>query len=314
MKRMRSKVILVTGGAGFIGSHLIDRLIEKNRVICVDNLSTGSCKNIEHLMDNKNFLFIEHDVKKPLKLDEKVDEIYHLASRASPIDFEKFPVDILLTNSLGTYNMLELARRDRAKFLFASTSEVYGDPEKHPQSENYWGNVNSIGMRSCYDESKRFGESLVSSYQRKFKLSTKIARIFNTYGSRMRADDGRVIPNFITQSLNNENVTIYGEGKQTRSFCHVNDMVDGLTKLMSSKSAGPVNIGNPSEIKILDLAKLIKRMTDSKSEIVFERMPENDPLRRKPDIEKARKELNWKPLTDLEPGLKITIDWFRKSC
>jgi len=313
MKRMRNKVIVVTGGSGFIGSHLIDRLIERNKVICVDNLSTGICKNVEHLMGNENFVFIEHDVRKPLELSEGVDEIYHLASRASPVDFEKFPIDILLTNSVGTHNMLELARKNKAKFLFASTSEVYGDPEKHPQKENYLGNVNSVGLRSCYDESKRFGESLVVAYQRKFKVDVRIARIFNTYGSRMRSDDGRVIPNFINQALKSEPVTIYGKGEQTRSFCHVRDMVEGLTRLMNSNHTEPVNLGNPNEIKILDLAKLIKKMSNSKSEIVFKAMPENDPLRRKPDINKAKKQLKWNPRTDLETGLKMTIEWFRKS-
>lgn len=313
MKKMKGKAVLVAGGSGFIGSHLIDRLIGKRRVICVDNLSTGSCKNVEHLMDNRNFMFIEHDVKKPLELREKVCEIYHLASRASPVDFEKFPVDILLTNSVGTYNMLELARKNGAKFLFASTSEVYGDPEKHPQSEDYWGNVNSIGLRSCYDESKRFGESLVMSYRRKFELHTRIARVFNTYGSRMRSDDGRVIPNFIGQALKNESITIYGKGEQTRSFCHVNDMTEGFVRLMNSDHAEPVNLGNPSEINILDLAKLIRRMTSSRSKIVFKPMPENDPMRRRPDIGKARKHLNWNPETGLEEGLKMTIEWFREN-
>ncbi len=310
---MKGKVIVVTGGSGFIGSHLIDRLIDKNKVICVDNLSTGRRQNIEHLRRNKNFVFIEHDVKKPLELDGKIDEIYHLASRASPVDFEKFPVDILLTNSLGTYNMLELAKKTNARFLFASTSEVYGDPEKHPQSENYWGNVNSIGLRSCYDESKRFGESLVITYRRKFKVNTRIARIFNTYGSRMRADDGRVIPNFIGQSLKDKPMTIYGKGEQTRSFCHVNDMTDGLTKLMNSNCTEPVNLGNPTEIKILDLAKLIRTMTNSKSEIVFMSMPEDDPLKRKPDVSKAERVMEWKPEVRLEEGLRKTVDWFRQQ-
>ncbi len=313
MRRMRDKVVLVTGGAGFIGSHLIDRLIDRHRVICVDNLSTGSCKNVEHLMERKNFLFIEHDVKEPLELEERVDEIYHLASRASPIDFEKFPVDILLTNSLGTYNMLELARRNKAKFLFASTSEVYGDPEKHPQAEDYWGNVNPTGPRSCYDESKRFGEALVTTYKRKFGMDVRIARIFNTYGPRMRADDGRVIPNFITQALRNEPITVYGEGKQTRSFCYVSDVVDGLVRLMDSDYREPVNLGNPVEIGILELANLIKEIANSKSEIVFKSLPEHDPLRRRPDITRARNILGWEPKIELKEGLKRTVEWFRKQ-
>jgi nucleoside-diphosphate-sugar epimerase len=313
MRKMKGKTVLVAGGSGFIGSHLIDGLMGKNRVICVDNLSTGSCRNVEHHMNKKDFVFIEHDVKETLQVNEKIDEIYHLASRASPVDFEKFPVDILLTNSLGTYNMLELARRNKAKFLFASTSEVYGDPEKHPQSEDYWGHVNSTGPRSCYDESKRFGESLVMSYRRKFRLQTRIARIFNTYGSRMRSDDGRVIPNFISHALNNEKITIHGKGGQTRSFCHVKDMVKGLMGLMSSDHSEPVNLGNPSEIRIIDLAGMIKGMTNSKSEIVFKPAPENDPMRRRPDIGKARRHLKWDPRTDLETGLKMTIEWFREN-
>lgn len=310
---MMDKVILVTGGSGFIGSHLIDRLIDKNKVICVDNLSTGSRKNVGHLMGRGNFTFIEHDVKEPLEVDEKVDEIYHLASRASPLDFEKFPIDILLTNSLGTYHMLELARKNKAKFLFASTSEVYGDPQEHPQNESYWGNVNSIGLRSCYDESKRFGESLASSYQRKFGVDVRIARIFNSYGSRMRSDDGRVIPNFINQALKSEPITIYGKGEQTRSFCYVSDMVEGLIRLMDSNVKGPVNLGSPSEMKIIELAEIIRKMTGSKSEIIFKDLQEDDPVRRRPDIEKARRGLKWDPLTNLETGLGKTIEWFRKS-
>ena len=310
---MKNKVILVTGGSGFIGSHLIDRLVGKNKVICVDNLSTGSRRNVEHHEGKENFVFIEHDVKKPLKLKENVDQIYHLASRASPVEFEKFPVDILMTNSLGTYNMLELAKKDGAKLLFASTSEVYGDPERHPQDENYWGNVNSVGSRSCYDESKRFGESLVYSYQRKYGTKVSIARIFNTYGPRMRSDDGRVVPNFISQALKNESITIYGNGKQTRSFCHVSDMVEGLMRLMNTDYTKPVNLGNPNEIIILKLADLIKKFVDSRSEIVFRPLPENDPLKRRPDITRAKKVLGWEPKVTLEEGMRETVEWFREN-
>ncbi len=304
--------ILVTGGAGFIGSHLIDTLIKGNKIFCVDNLSSGDCKNVEHLMNNPNFKFIEHDVKNQLALKEPIDHIYHLASRASPVDFKKYPVDILLSNSFGTYNMLKLAKEKKAKFLFASSSEVYGDPLEHPQKETYWGHVNPIGSRSCYDESKRFGEALCMAFYKENKIDVKIARIFNTYGPRMKANDGRVIPNFITQALDGEPLTVYGSGKQTRSFCYVSDMVDGLVKLMNSRFvADPFNLGNPNEINILELAGLIKKLIGSTSKIIFSSLPEDDPEKRKPDISKANEKLKWEPRVNLEFGLKKTIEWFK---
>jgi nucleoside-diphosphate-sugar epimerase len=305
--------VLVTGGAGFIGSHLVESLIKNNRVICVDNLSSGDCRNVEHLMSNPNFEFIEHDIKKPLDLKEKIDQIYHLASRASPVDFEKYPIEILLTNSSGTCNMLDLARKNEAKFLFASTSEVYGDPKEHPQSEGYYGNVNCVGPRSCYDESKRFGESMVMAFHKEHDMDVRIARIFNTFGPKMRPNDGRVIPNFVTQALNNKPITVYGDGRQTRSFCYISDLVGGLIKLMNSKCSGPINLGNPNEIRILDLAKLVKKLTGSKSEIVFKPLPKDDPVRRRPDIRKAKERLGWEPKIAFEEGLKKTIEWFRGS-
>ncbi len=304
--------ILVTGGAGFIGSHLTDALIKGNKIFCVDNISSGNCKNVEHLMDNANFKFIEHDVKNPLAVREPIDQIYHLASRASPVDFKKYPVDILLSNSFGTYNMLKLAKEKKARMLFTSTSEVYGDPLEHPQKETYNGNVNCINERSCYDESKRFGEALCMAFYREHKVDVRIARIFNTYGPRIKINDGRVMPNFIDQALNNKPLTVYGDGKQTRSFCYVSDMVDGLIKLMNSKFvAEPFNLGNPNEMTILELAKHIIRLTNSDSEIVFKPLPPGDPSKRKPDISKAKKTLNWEPKVGLEEGLKRTIDYFK---
>lgn len=306
--------ILVTGGAGFIGSHLTDALMKGNKIFCVDNISSGNCENVEHLMDNANFKFIEHDVKNELAVKDSIDQIYHLASRASPVDFKKFPVDILLSNSLGTYNMLKLAKEKRAKILFTSSSEVYGDPLEHPQKETYWGHVNCTGERSCYDESKRFGEALCMAFYREHKVDVRIARIFNTYGPRMKINDGRVMPNFITQALNGEPLTVYGNGRQTRSFCYVGDMVDGLIKLMNSKFvAEPFNLGNPNETNILELAGLIKRFSESNSKIVYKPLPEDDPEKRKPDISKAKSRLGWEPKINLESGLKKTIEWFRNK-
>ncbi len=308
---MKDKNVLVTGGAGFIGSHLIDGLIKENEVICVDNLSTGDCRNVEHLMGNGNFRFIEHDVSKPLKIGGKVDFIFHLASPASPADYQKHPIETMMANSFGTYNMLNLAKEKCSRFLLASTSEVYGNPERHPQKESYWGNVNPTGLRSCYDESKRFAEALAMAYHRMHKVDVRIARIFNTYGPRMRKNDGRAVPNFVTQALENEPITVYGDGKQTRSFCYVSDMANGLIILMDSDAGGPVNIGNPSEMKIVELAETVKRVTGSKSEIVFRDLPKDDPVRRRPDIEKAKRELSWEPGMGLEEGIRKTIDWFK---
>lgn len=308
-----SKNILVTGGSGFIGSHLCERLLEEgNRIICADNLVTGSKENVKVLLKNPDFVFMEHDISKPLKIGQKVEEIYHLASPASPVDYQKFPIETMMANSLGTLNALNLAREKSAKFLLASTSEVYGDPKKHPQKEDYWGHVNPTGPRSCYDESKRFAEALAFSYHKLHGVDVKIARIFNTYGPRMRKDDGRAIPNFVNQALKNEPITVYGDGKQTRSFCYISDLVEGLIKLMSSKYYGePFNLGNTNETRILEVARMVKRMTKSKGELVFKPLPEDDPAKRKPDISKARERLGWKPKVDLKEGLGITIEWFR---
>ena len=310
---MRDKNVLVTGGAGFIGSHLCEELLKENKVICVDNLSTGDCRNVEHLMGNENFKFIEHDVSKPLELREKIDLIFHMASPASPIDYQKLPIETMMANSFGTYNMLNLAKEKKSRFLLASTSEVYGDPEEHPQSESYWGHVNPTGPRSCYDESKRFAEALTMAYQRIHKIDVKMATIFNTFGPRMRKNDGRAVPNFVTQALNNEPITVYGDGKQTRSFCYISDMVEGLIRLMESDTKEPVNLGNPNEMRILEVAEIIKKMTGSESEIVFRDLPKDDPVRRKPNIERAKKEIVWEPKIMFEEGLEKTIEWFEKE-
>ena len=315
--RFEDKVILVTGGAGFLGSWICDVLVEQGaRVICVDNLSSGLESNISHLLDRENFRFIKHDISEPLKLDEeKIDLIMHLASRASPLEFDKYPIEIIRANTLGTMNMLELARKHNARFLFTSTSEVYGDAKVIPTPETYNGNVNPIGVRSCYDESKRCGEALCMAYLRQYGLDVRIARTFNTYGPRMRADGvyGRVVPRFITQALNNEPITIFGDGKQTRSFCYVTDQIEGLLRLawFDECKGEVVNIGNPNEIKILELAEIIKKIANSKSEIKFYPPMPDDPRRRCPDITKAKKILNWIPKVELEDGLKRTVEWFK---
>ncbi len=308
------KTIIVTGGAGFIGSHLCDFLLDKNeKVISVDNFLTGSKKNVEHLLDEKNFELIEHNIVEPLSIREKIDQIYNLASPASPIDYQEKPIETILANSAGVKNMLDLAKEKKAAFLQASTSEVYGDPLQHPQKEDYWGNVNPIGPRSCYDESKRFAEAITMAYNRKFKLDARIVRIFNTYGPRMRKDDGRVIPNFINQALSAKPLTVYGDGKQTRSFCFVSNLVEGLYLTMNSKCSTPINLGNPNEISIIELAEKIISLTRSSSKIVFNSLPLDDPTRRKPDITKAKKILRWEPKTDFEEGLKETIKYFSKT-
>jgi len=307
------KVVLVTGGAGFIGSHLCQALLQdKKKVICIDNLVTGSLVNIKNLKEKPNFLFIKHDIVESLSLREKIDFIFNLASPASPVDYQKFPIETLLVNSLGVKNMLDLAVENKAQFLHTSTSEIYGEPEKHPQSENYWGNVNPIGSRSCYHEGKRFAESLIVSYQKKFGLDTKIVRIFNTYGPKMRIEDGRVVSNFVIQALRNQPLTVYGDGSQTRSFCYISDMVEGILKMAESQEPGPINLGNPEEIPVLALAKRILRKTGSKSKIVFKPLPNDDPTRRKPDITLAKTRLKWKPKVSLDEGLKKTIEYFRK--
>jgi dTDP-glucose 4,6-dehydratase len=306
---------LITGGAGFIGSHMCDLLLEKGeRVIAIDNLGSGSRQNVKRLLKNDRFTFIKYDVRRPLKIKENVDFIYHLASRASPVDFDRFPIEIMMTNSLGTYNVINTAMEKKARFLMASTSESYGDPDVSPQPETYWGHVNPVGPRSCYDESKRFAEALTMTSIRHNGLDGRIIRIFNTYGPRMRLDDGRVVPNFITQALSGRPITVYGDGSQTRSFCYVSDLVNGIYSMMHASTRGEVvNLGNPDEMTVLALARVIIRMTGSGSKIDFKPLPENDPLQRKPDIEKARSLLNWQPAVGLEEGLEHTLAWFKKN-
>ena len=307
-----TKTVLITGGAGFIGSHLCGFLLDKgNKVFCLDNLLTGNKKNIEQFLDNPEFDFLEHDITTPLHIKEDIDEVYSLASPASPIDYANLPIETLLVNSYGVRNALDLAKEKGARFLQASTSEVYGDPLEHPQKESYFGNVNSIGPRSCYDEGKRFAEALVMAYHRKHNLDTKIVRIFNTYGPRMRVNDGRVIPNFMMQALRNEPITVYGDGSQTRSFCFVNDLVDGLCLMMGSPDSGPMNLGNPAEITIKELAEIIISITDSSSEIVFRELPGEDPVRRKPDIGRAKEILGWEPEIGLHAGIAKALPYFR---
>ena len=305
------KRILVTGGAGFLGSHLCQRLLaEGHEVLCADNFFTGHKSNIVHLMDNKYFEFLRHDITFPLYLE--VDEIYHLACPASPIYYQRDPVQTVKTAVLGSINMLGLAKRLKVRTLLASTSEVYGDPEVHPQPEDYRGNVNCIGPRACYDEGKRCAETLFSDYRRQHQLDTKIVRIFNTYGPRMAVNDGRVISNFIVQALSGEDLTVYGDGSQTRSFCYVDDLVEGLVRTMNSSFdfGGPVNLGNPEEHSVLEMAEHIVKLTKSGSRIVFRNLPTDDPTRRKPDISLARQTLRWEPKVDLEAGLRRTIDSF----
>lgn len=308
------KTALITGGAGFIGSHLCEFLLGKGfKVICMDNLITGNKKNVEHLTNNKNFIFVKHNVNEHITVNEPVDYILHFASPASPVDYQKIPIQTLKTGSLGTHNTLGLALAKKAKYMLASTSEVYGDPQVNPQPESYWGNVNPVGPRGCYDEAKRFAEALVMAYHRIHKVDTRIVRIFNTYGPKMRKDDGRVVPNFINQALKNEPITIYGNGKQTRSFCYVSDLIEGIYGLMMSNMHEPVNLGNPEEHTILDFAQIIKKLTRSNSEVVFKELPVDDPHIRCPDISKAKKELGWKPKVSLKDGLAKTIEWFENN-
>ncbi len=303
---------IVTGGAGFIGSHLIDCLIQEGQdVICIDNFSSGLEKNIDHWIDNSKFQLINHDIVHPIELE--ADRIWHLACPASISEYQQDPIKTSKINFLGTLNMLELSRKLGAKFLLASTSEVYGDPKEHPQKENYWGSVNSIGARSCYDEGKRFAESLTFDFARTFNLDIKIARIFNTYGPRIKPNDGRVIGNFISQALRKEQFTIYGDGTQTRSFCFITDLINGLTKLMNSKYKGPVNLGNPEEINILNLASLINDKVGNKFKLIYYALPENDPLRRKPDITLAKSSLFWSPKINLSEGINQTIHYFKEN-
>ena len=306
--------ILITGGAGFLGSHLCDRLIkEGHSVICMDNLITGSLDNIAHLMENKDFKFVRQDVTKEIKIDEPIDYVLHFASPASPIDYQKYPIQTLKVGALGAHKTLGLAKEKKAKFLLTSTSEVYGDPLVNPQREDYWGNVNPIGPRGVYDEAKRFAEAMTMAYHRYHGINTRIARIFNVFGERMRKHDGRVVPTFISQALANEPLTVFGDGSQTRSFCYVSDMIEGIYRLMLSNTYEPINLGNSQEMSILDFAKKIIELTKSKSKIVYRPLPQDDPKVRRPDISKAKKLLKWEPKISLEEGLKRTIDWFRKS-
>ena len=305
--------ILVTGGAGFIGSHLCERLInEGNEVLCLDNFFTGRRENIFHLLDNQRFELLRHDVTEPILLE--VDQIYNLACPASPVHYQYNPVKTVKTNVMGAINMLGLAKRVRARILQASTSEVYGDPLVHPQTEDYWGNVNPIGIRSCYDEGKRIAETLMMDYHRQNKVDTRIARIFNTYGPRMHPHDGRVVSNFIVQALQGEDITIYGDGQQTRSFCYVDDLIEAMLLTMATPAdfSGPLNIGNPKEFTMIELAEKVLRLTGSKSKLMRQPLPQDDPKQRRPDIELARSVLGWTPKVELDDGLKETIAYFRR--
>lgn len=309
------KRIVITGGAGFIGSHLCERLLNNgNEVVCVDNLFTGDKENIRHLMNNNYFEFIRHDITVPLYVE--CDEIYNLACPASPIHYQYDPIKTMKTSIYGSVNMLGLAKRTNSKILQASTSEIYGDPLKHPQTESYWGNVNPIGIRSCYDEGKRAAETFFMDYYRKYNVHIKIIRIFNTFGPRMSIGDGRVISNFIVQALRNDDITIYGSGQQTRCFCFVDDLIEGMIKVMDTDSefTGPVNLGSAEEYTIFDIAKKIIELTNSKSRIVFKELPQDDPVRRKPDISLAKKAIDWNPNISLETGLIKTIDYFKALC
>ena len=304
---------LVTGGAGFLGSHLCDLLLEKgHEVICIDNLITGNAKNIEHIGSDR-FTYLKHDVTKPIYFGDKIDYIFHLASPASPIDYLELPIQTLKVGALGTYNMLGLAKEQGARFLLASTSETYGDPLVNPQTEEYWGNVNPIGPRGVYDEAKRYAEAITMAYQRYHGVDTRIVRIFNTYGPRMRLNDGRVVPNFIGQALHGEDLTVYGDGSQTRSFCYVSDEVEGICRLMMSDYNLPVNIGNPEEHTILEFAKIVLEITGSSSQIVFKELPVDDPKLRRPDISKAKDLLGWVPKVVLWEGLERTVEYFRNG-
>lgn len=305
---------VITGGAGFLGSHLCDYFLEKGHsVICLDNLLTGSTNNIAHLLGNENFRFVKHNVTEYIYLDGKIDNVLHFASPASPIDYLKLPIQTLKVGSLGTLRTLGLAKEKNARFLLASTSEVYGDPQVHPQSEGYWGHVNPVGPRGVYDEAKRFAEALTMAYHHHHGLDTKIARIFNTYGPRMRLEDGRALPSFISQALKGEDVTIFGDGSQTRSFCYVPDLVEGIYRLLLSDEHEPVNLGNPNEITILQFAKEILEITKSKSKIAFKSLPVDDPKIRQPNISKAKNLLNWEPRVDRLEGLTKTLEYFRSA-
>jgi dTDP-glucose 4,6-dehydratase len=303
---------LVTGGAGFLGSHLCERLLsEGHQVVCIDNFLTGREDNIRHLLDREDFHLIEHDISVPIHITTKIDNVLHFASPASPIDYLELPIQTLKVGSLGTHNSLGIAKEHGARYLLASTSEVYGDPLVHPQPETYWGNVNPVGPRGVYDEAKRFAEAMAMAYHRVHNIDAKIVRIFNTFGPRMRPRDGRVVPNFMLQALRDEPMTVYGDGGQTRSFCYVTDLVDGIYRLLCSELNMPCNIGNPQEMTILEFAQKIREFTNSKSEIVFKKLPVDDPKTRRPDITQAREKLDWAPQVSLEEGLKRTVDYFK---
>lgn len=303
---------LITGGAGFIGSHLCERfLAEGHEVLCVDNFITGSAPNVEHLRSSDRFTFIRHDISHPIEIDGPLDNILHFASPASPVDYLRHPIPTLKVGSLGTHNTLGIAKAKNASFLLASTSEVYGDPETHPQREDYWGHVNPIGIRGCYDEAKRFAEAITMAYHRYHGVNTHIVRIFNTYGERMRLDDGRVVPNLMGQALRGEPLTVYGDGKQTRSFCYVSDLVEGIYRLLFKDFHDPVNLGNPNEVSILDFAKEILSLSGSASRIEHKPLPQDDPKVRRPDIGRARSLLNWEPRVDRHEGMKRTLEFFK---
>ncbi len=305
--------VLVTGGAGFLGSHLCEQLLDRgHEVLCLDNFYTGRRKNILQLLGNGNFELVRHDIVQPVLLE--VDQVYHLACPASPIHYQYNPVKTIKTNVIGTYNMLGLAKRVKARFLLASTSEVYGDPREHPQKEEYWGNVNPVGIRSCYDEGKRVSETFTMDYHRQSRVDVRIVRIFNTYGPRMLQDDGRVVSNFIVQALQGKDITVYGDGSQTRSFCYVDDLVEGMMRMMNAEGfTGPVNLGNPEEYTILDFAKKIIAMTGSRSKIIHQPLPSDDPTQRQPDISLANEKIKWQPRVSVDEGLKRTIEYFRKE-
>jgi nucleoside-diphosphate-sugar epimerase len=305
---------LISGGAGFIGSNLIEKLLEipDSKVICLDNLITGKEENLAIFLSNSRFKFIEYDIIKPIEIGEKIDYVLNLACPASPVGYREHPIETLEVSSIGTKNMLEIARKNKARFFHTSTSEVYGDPLDHPQKESYWGNVNSYGERSCYDEAKRYAEALIYYYKKDFGVNTGMIRIFNTYGPKMDAYDGRVVTNFIRQALRGEDITVFGGGKQTRSFCYISDQVDAQMKMIHSSIEGPINIGNPNEFTMLELAEKVLKLTNSKSKIVFESLPKDDPAQRQPNISLAKEKLGWEPKVQLEEGLQKTISWFKE--